>query len=603
VPRRAAQGSGASAHHWEPETGELVSAFDLIIRDGRVVDGAGTAPFIADVAIRDGFIVEVGSPDAGRITGTAAREIHADGVLVTPGFVDIHTHYDGQATWDGSLNPSSWHGVTTILMGNCGVGFAPVKPHNHQRLIQLMEGVEDIPGTALNIGLTWEWESFPEYLNYLGERQFDLDVATQLPHAALRVEVMGDRGINREPATSADVTEMRRLAREAIDAGALGFSTSRTINHRSSDGSLTPTITAGYEELLGIALGLRDAGRGVLQVVSDFDDVDLEFDLLHQVVAGSGRPMSISVAQNRQRPHNWRRVLDRISASRAEGLSITGQVAPRGVGLLMGLHCTLHPFMTNRVWQRISELRPSEQAAEMRHEEFKQAVLAETESPEEMIKLGGRNIFRFELMFELGEDPDYEPNPNDSIAARSARSGITPEELVYDLMAAGNGDTLLYLPMLNYADGNLDVVREMLTHPYTVPGLSDGGAHVGTICDVSFPTTYLTHWARDRAEGHIPLEYIVAQQTSATARTVGLNDRGVIAPGYRADLNVIDFNRLKVLRPEPRYDLPGGACRLIQEAEGYLHTFVAGVEVASNGESTGDQPGRLIRGPQTAPRN
>ena len=574
-----------------------MSTFDVVIRDAMVVDGLGTTPRVADVAVRDGLIVEVGT-----VEGSTSREISADGAILTPGFVDIHTHYDGQATWDGSLNPSSWHGVTTVLMGNCGVGFAPVKPHNHERLIQLMEGVEDIPGTALSIGLTWEWESFPEYLDYLGARTFDLDVATQLPHAALRVEVMGERGIHREPANPEDVAEMRRLAREAIEAGALGFSTSRTINHRSSDGSLTPTITAGYEELLGIALGLSDAGRGVLQVVSDFDDVDHEFDLLHQVVAGSGRPMSISVAQNRQRPQNWRRVLDRISGSRSEGLTITGQVAPRGVGLLMGLHCTLHPFMTNPVWKRISGLTPSEQAAEMRHPEFKTQVLAQTESPEEMIKLGGRNIFRFEVMFELEQDPDYEPCADQSILARATRVGIRPEELVYDLMASGDGGALMYLPMLNYAEGNLDVVREMLTHPFTVPGLSDGGAHVGTICDVSFPTTYLTHWARDRSEGKIPLEYVVAQQTSATARTVGLDDRGVIAPGYRADLNVIDFNALKVRRPEPRYDLPGGACRLIQEAEGYLHTLVAGVEVACNGESTGDQPGRLIRGPQAAPQ-
>jgi N-acyl-D-aspartate/D-glutamate deacylase len=573
-----------------------MSTYDLVIRNGLVVDGQGAAPQVADIAVRDGIIVEVGL-----VEGSATREVDADGAMVTPGFVDIHTHYDGQATWDGSLNPSSWHGVTTVLMGNCGVGFAPVKPHNHERLIALMEGVEDIPGTALSIGLTWQWESFPEYLNYLDQRSFDLDVATQLPHAALRVEVMGERGINREPANAADVAEMRRLATEAITAGALGFSTSRTINHRSSDGSLTPTITAGYEELLGIALGLRDAGRGVLQVVSDFDDVDAEFDLLHNVVAGSGRPMSISVAQNRQRPENWRRVLDRISMSRGEGLTMTGQVAPRGVGLLMGLHCTLHPFMTNRVWQQISGLPAAQQAAEMRRPEFKAAVLAESDSPEEMIKLGGRNIFRFEVMFEMNERPDYEPTAADSIAARAARAGVTAQELVYDLMSQGNGDALMYLPMLNYAEGNLNAVREMLTHPFTVPGLSDGGAHVGTICDVSFPTTYLTHWARDRAEGKIPVEYIVAQQTSATARTVGLNDRGVIAPGYRADLNVIDFENLKVHRPTPRYDLPGGACRLIQEAEGYLHTFVRGVEVAHNGQSTGHQPGRLIRGPQAAP--
>jgi N-acyl-D-aspartate/D-glutamate deacylase len=574
-----------------------MSTYDLVIRHAMVVDGRGNTPEVADVAVRDGLIVEVG-----KVEGSTNREISADGAILTPGFVDIHTHYDGQATWDGSLNPSSWHGVTTVLMGNCGVGFAPVKPHNHERLIQLMEGVEDIPGTALSIGLTWQWESFPEYLDYLGARTFDLDVATQLPHAALRVEVMGERGINREPANSEDVAEMRRLAREAIEAGALGFSTSRTINHRSSDGSLTPTISAGYEELLGIALGLRDAGRGVLQVVSDFDDVDNEFDLLHKVVAGSGRPMSISVAQNRQRPQNWRRVLERISGSRSEGLTMTGQVAPRGVGLLMGLHCTLHPFMTNPVWKRLSGLTPSEQAAEMRSPEFRAQVLAHTDSPEEMIKLGGRNIFRFEVMFELQENPDYEPSVDESIQARATRAGIRPEELVYDLMASGDGGALMYLPMLNYAEGNLDAVREMLTHPFTVPGLSDGGAHVGTICDVSFPTTYLTHWARDRSEGRIPLEYVVAQQTSATAQTVGLNDRGVIAPGYRADLNVIDFNALKVRRPEPRYDLPGGACRLIQEAEGYVHTLVAGVEVACNGASTGDQPGRLIRGPQAAPQ-
>lgn len=573
-----------------------MAEFDLVITGGTVVDGTGAAPRTADVAVRDGHVVAVGT-----VEGTATRRVEADGALVTPGFVDIHTHYDGQATWDSSLDPSSWHGVTTAVMGNCGVGFAPVKPHNRQRLIELMEGVEDIPGTALSIGLTWEWESFPDYLDHLGRRTFDLDIATQLPHAALRVEVMGERGVAREMATEQDVAAMRRLATEAIAAGALGFSTSRTINHRSSDGELTPTISAGYAELLGIALGLRDAGRGVLQVVSDFDDVDAEFDLLQQVVAGSGRPMSISVAQNRLRPDNWRRVLERISGARAEGLTMTGQVAPRAVGLLMGLHCTLHPFMTNRVWQRIEGLTPAAQAAQMRDPQFRAEVLAETDAPEERLKLGGRNIFRFEVMFELGEDPDYEPSPSDSLAARAAQLGLSPLELAYDLMARGEGDTLLYLPMLNYAEGNLDVVHEMLTHPYTVPGLSDGGAHVGTICDVSFPTTYLTHWARDRADGRLPVEYVVAQQTSATARTVGLEDRGVLAPGYRADINVIDLEALRVRRPIPRYDLPGGAGRLIQEAEGYLHTFVRGTEVSNNGTSTGAQPGRLIRGPQAAP--
>jgi N-acyl-D-aspartate/D-glutamate deacylase len=547
------------------------------------------------VAVRGGRVVEVGE-----VAGRGAREVDADGAVVTPGFVDIHAHYDGQATWDHRLVPSSWQGVTTVVMGNCGVGFAPVRPVDHDRLVELMEGVEDIPGAALHEGLSWEWQTFGEYLDAVDRIAHDIDVAAQVPHGAVRLHVMGERGAQREVATPGEIDQMAALAAEGVAAGALGFSTSRTMNHRTSRGELTPTLTASADELVGIARGLGGLGQGVLQVVSDHMNSDDEFAMFRRMVAESGRPLSFSLVQSPFDPDGYRQVLGRIDAARADGLAITGQVATRAVGLLFGLQCTLHPFLGNPVFAEIVSLAVPDQARVMADEAFKARAL-EAAGGDKVRKLGGGLISRFEAMFELGDPPDYEPDPSDSIAARAAREGRAVEDFVYDLLVADEGRTLLYMPALNFAGGNLDAVADMLAHPYTVPGLGDGGAHVGTICDGSFPTTLLTLWGRDRDHGRLELPYLVRQHCWDTARTVGLGDRGVLAPGYRADVNVIDFDNLRARRPEVRYDLPAGGRRLLQRADGYLHTLVAGVETYRDGEATGELPGHLVRGPQPAP--
>jgi N-acyl-D-aspartate/D-glutamate deacylase len=574
-----------------------MSTHDLVIRGGTIIDGTGAAPRTGDVAIDGEQIVAVGDVDS-----RGSREIDATGAMVAPGWVDIHTHYDGQATWDPYLAPSSWHGVTTVVFGNCGVGFAPVRPSDHERLVQLMEGVEDIPGTALHEGLPWDWESFPDYLHSLERRPHDIDLAAQLPHGALRVHVMGERGAAREPATPDEIAEMARIARQAVEAGAMGFTTSRTLNHRTSTGEPTPTLTAAADELAGIASGLGAAGKGVLQVVSDFVDVDQEWANLRRMAAESGRPLSISVAQSPIAPESHRRILDCIATANADGLVVRAQVAPRAVGLLLGLTCTLNPFMTNPVYREIRDLPLTERVAALRDPAFRRRLIDAHTGERDRSKLGGVLIQMFERMYVLGDPPDYEPDPSTSVSSRAAALGIAPFDLALDLMLEDDGKAFLYLPFLNYADGNLDAVREMLLHPNAVPGLSDGGAHVGTICDGSFPTFLLTHWGRDRRDGRIPVEALVQRQCRDTARTVGLLDRGVLAPGYRADINVIDFERLSVRPPHMQWDLPAGGRRLLQRAEGYLHTFVAGTEIQTGGESTGALPGRLVRGAQAAPR-
>jgi N-acyl-D-aspartate/D-glutamate deacylase len=573
-----------------------MSAHELVIRAGTVVDGSGSPGRTADVAIDDGRITEVG-----RVSGRGVREVDADGALVTPGFVDIHTHYDGQATWDRQLAPSSWHGVTTVVMGNCGVGFAPVRPSDRQRLIELMEGVEDIPGTALHEGLSWQWESFPEYLDELERHPRDLDLAAQVPHGALRLHVMGERGAAREPATPDDIAAMAELAKEAVAAGALGFTTSRTMNHRSSRGELTPTLNAEQDELVGIAEALGSIGQGVVQVVSDFLDVDGEFAMLRTVAERSGRPISISVAQSPLKPDQWRLLLDRMAEATAEGVTMRGQVGTRAVGLLLGFEATLNPFLMSPAWQELKELPPAERIARLRRPEVRRALISEYAPDREGSLIGGRLITKFELMFPLGDPPNYEPDPSSSIAAVAEREGRPPAEVAYDVMLGNDGRGLIYLPTLNYVNGRLDAVGEQLAHPASVAGLSDGGAHVGTICDVSFPTTLLQWWGRDRPTGRLPIELLVHKQTRATAETVGLLDLGVLAPGYRGDVNVIDFDNLGLRAPEFRYDLPAGGKRLLQRSTGYVHTFVAGTEVATEGESTGATPGRLIRGAQPTP--
>ena len=571
-----------------------MSGHEVIIRGGTVVDGTGAPARTADVAIDGGVITAVGKVD-----GPGARTIDADGRLVTPGFVDIHTHYDGQASWAERMIPSSWHGVTTVVTGNCGVGFAPVHPQDHDRLIELMEGVEDIPGTVLHEGLEWNWQSFPEFLDALDGRSFDVDVAVQVPHGALRLHVMGERGARRETATADDVAAMAGFARAAIEAGALGFSTSRTLNHRTSRGEYTPTLTAEADELIGIAGAIGETGRGVLQVVSDFTDVDAEFSIFRRMAETSGRPLSFSLVQ--VRGDGYRRQLDLLAAANAAGVAMTGQVAPRAVGLILGLQCTLHPLLTNPVYREISALGLAERVAALTDPNFKARVLAVDDAQRDDSKLGGRLIEAFHRMFELDDPPDYEPDPSSSIAHRAEREGRTAIDLAYDILVRDQGQSFLYLPSLNYADGNLDAVGEMLAHPNTVVGLGDGGAHVGTICDASFPTTLLALWTRDRAHGRINLPFAVQRHTRDTARTVGLFDRGVIAPGYRADVNVIEFDLLSARRPEMRHDLPAGGKRLVQAADGYAATLVAGEVTYEHGEACGPLPGRLVRGPQATP--
>jgi N-acyl-D-aspartate/D-glutamate deacylase len=512
--------------------------------------------------------------------------------------VDIHTHYDGQATWESRLHPSSWHGVTTVVMGNCGVGFAPALPEHHARLIDLMEGVEDIPGVALHEGLAWNWLSFDEYLDALEARPHDVDLATQVPHAALRVHAMGARAAAYEEATPEEIALMAKLAKAAVRAGALGFSTSRTLNHKSIDGELTPSYDVGADELVAIAKAIGETGTGVLQLVTDFPDPAKEFALLRRMVEESGRPLSVSLVQFPQDTGRHKQVLAMLEQAWADGLEMRAQVAARPVGMILGLWNTLNPFMTNPVWRRLADLTPEEQAHRMREPELRAAILAAQTREKERNRLGGTLIHKYELMYELADPPNYEPPVSESIAARAQREGVDAVELAYDIVARGG---MLYLVSANYAHGDLDDLHEMLVHPHTLPGLSDGGAHVGTICDGSFPSTLVQHWTRDRAGAKLDLPFVVQRQARDTARAVGLRDRGVLAPGYRADLNVIDVDGMRLHRPEMRADLPAGGRRLLQRVDGYEHTIVAGQETYTRGVETDALPGRLIRGPRKAP--
>ncbi len=566
---------------------------DLVIRGGTILDGTGGPEMDGDVAIDAGLVTAIGK---GLPRG--AEEIDARGRLVTPGFVDIHTHYDGQAVWSNRMSPSSAHGVTSAVMGNCGVGFAPCRPDEHDMLIRLMEGVEDIPGPVLADGLTWEWENFPQYLEVLAGRRFDMDVAAQLPHAALRVYVMGQRGADREPATEADCAEMARIAAEAMTAGAMGFSTSRSINHKSSDGSPTPTLTAAEDELMAVAMGLKQAGRGVLQVISDFDDLETEFGMLRRLMQRSGRPMSISLAQREHTPDRWHRILGLVGEAVDSGLTMRAQVCGRPIGLLFGLDLTENPFVAHPSYRKIASLPLAERVAIMRQADFRAQLLSEMPASETLHK----RVYNFDRLFPLNDPPDYEPTADQSIAARAAAMGLRPEELAYDLILQRDGRAILYRPLLNYVDGNLDVVQSMLEHRDTVVGLGDGGAHVGMICDASLPTYMLEHWVRDRSRGdRFDLPRIVRWLTRDTAATVGLDDRGVIAPGYKADLNVIDFDRLHLHGPDIVRDLPLGGRRLNQRADGYVATIVSGGIVSRDGEPTGTLTGRLVRGQQAGP--
>ncbi len=565
----------------------------LIIRNGTIVDGTGAKPFVGDIKIVDGLIKEVG-----QVTGSADQEIGAKGLLVTPGFVDIHTHYDGQVTWSNKVGSSSQLGVTTVVMGNCGVGFAPCKPEDREITMKLMEGVEDIPGVVLQEGLPWNWNTFPEYLDALEARQFDIDVATQVGHAPIRINVMGDRGAKREPSTEADRARMTALAVEAIKAGALGFTTSRTILHRSSDGSPTPSLGAAEGELTAIAKGLGEAGLGVLQLVTDFDDVDEEFAMLRRIVETSGRPLSLTLLQHEHLPDRWRRVMEHMHAATDAGLKMKAQVGARPVALIMSFALSLCPFTQLPSFEALRDLSPEERLKKLRDPEVRAKILSEEHS-EAMYK---RRVANFDNLYPLGDPPDYEPKPEDSIAARAQRAGVDPTAFAYDYLLENDGTAMLYRPLYNYADRDHEVLREMLMDRDTVPGLSDGGAHYGYICDASFPTYLLTHWARDRSRGEkIPLELLVKWQTQDTAATVGLNDRGILRPGFKADINIIDFEGLKLQAPTIVYDLPAGGRRLGQAAEGFRATIVSGVVTYQNGAATGKLPGKLIRGAQKSP--
>lgn len=563
--------------------------FDLVIRNGTLIDGSGAPARVADVAVQDGVIAAVGTQlSAGK------REINATDKLVLPGWVDIHTHYDGQAIWDAELAPSSQHGVTTAVFGNCGVGFAPVKPGTSPFLINLMEGVEDIPGTVLAQGIDFSWESFPEYLDELEKTPRTMDIAAQVPHAALRFYVMGEAGA--DPAAIPDdnqIATMAALLEEALNAGALGFSTSRTVKHRTAEGKPTPSLCAGEPELHGLAQAMRRAGKGVLQVNSDFGPN--EFEILRSAAEVAGCPLSLLLLQSDKDPELWRETLGQINQARREGLNVNGQVASRSIGLVMGLETSMHPLVSRPAWQEVADLPHAELVARLnRDTALRERLINEPPNLDSVIAQMIEQALQ--RTFRISDPVDYEPHPDQALVAQAKIRGISPIELALEWMLADDGKGLMLYPFENYSAGNLDVVREMLLDEGTVCGLSDGGAHVGMICDASATTTLLTHWGRDRSRGpKIPVEHLVKKQTRDTALAYGLTDRGLIEPGLRADINVVDFERLQVGLPEVVYDLPAGGKRVLQSAQGYEHTFVAGVETFSNGAPTGERPGRLIR--------
>ena len=570
---------------------------DIVITGGTIVDGTGAPAMSGDVAIDGDRIVQVGGK-----AGPARRRIEADGALVTPGWVDVHTHYDGQATWDPVLAPSSWNGVSTILFGNCGVGFAPVRREHRQGLIDLMEGVEDIPGIALAEGLKWDWESFPDYLDALERLPRTIDVAAQVPHHPLRVYVMGARALRRELATPADIAEMRKLTADALRAGAFGFTTSRTEQHRTPSGDLVPGRNAAPEELLGIGRAMGDAGRGVFGMLSDFEDEASEFAWMTQLAQETKRKVWFLLTDRAGDPNRWRRLMDTAEVARGKGAYISAQVAGRPVGLILGLTTSLTPFAGRPTFTALANLPMAERLARLRDPAVRNTIL--NEAPTEALlnilpPLHRAIATRWDKMFLLGDPPQYEPDPQSAISMTAERAGQSPAAYVYDYLTGGDGGRMLFFPVVNYTHGDLGVVQEMITDPSAVLGLSDGGAHCGLICDASMPTFMLTHWVRDRTRGaRMPLEWTVKRQTHDTARYFGMNDRGVLAPGLKADVNIIDYDNLRLHHPEMIYDLPAGGRRLVQRVDGYIASLVSGVATFEGGAETGARPGRLVRAKQ-----
>src|SRR6516225_2063467 len=569
--------------------------FDLVIRHGTIVDGTGAACRTGDVAISNGRIAAVG-----RFEGDGLEEIEARDRIVTPGFVDIHTHYDGQAVWDSHLAPSAWHGVTTAVMVNCGVGFAPCKPADREKLVELMEGVEDIPGPVMHEGLNWQWESFGEYVAALDRQARDIDICALLPHAAVRVYVMGERAIRHESATEADIAAMRRITAVAIRAGAFGFSTSRTISHKSLTGEYTPTLRANEVELLGLAMGLKDGGSGFIEIVSDWNEPDTksEFDMLRRVHENSGRPVVFSVSRRHEpaRLHQWKELIAYSDQATKDGLSMRPVTAPRAVGVLLGLEGSQNPFSGTPTYKSIASLPLAERVKRMQDPEMRAKLLSEDPIAGATWPLIRR--LKYTHMYRFGNPPNYLPKKEDSIEEMAKRGGVTPPELAYDILIEDDGRDFILSPLSNYPDFSLEGTAQMLSNSNVIAGLGDGGAHVGFIADAGYPTWLLTYWGRQK--NRWPVEELIRRLTSDTAEAAGLADRGVLAVGKKADLNVIDYDRLAFGRPYVTYDLPAGGKRLMQKATGYDATVVAGKVTFRNGEATGARPGGMVKGQQLA---
>ncbi len=565
--------------------------FDLIVRGGTIHDGSGRPGFAGDIAVKDGKIAAVGA-----VSGTAREEIDATGQIVTPGFVDVHTHFDGQVTWDNHLAPSSGHGVTTAVMGNCGVGFAPCRPEQRDMLVKLMEGVEDIPEVVMVEGLPWNWETFPEYLDALSERELDIDVATQIPHSALRVYVMGERAARQEPPTGEDLAAMRGLVAEGIRAGAFGVTTSRNVFHRTKAGELAPSIHSDIDELKALAAGLNDADGGVFQIIpAPQEPAEVEFPILREIAETSGRPLSFTLLDVPNQPGDgWKHHLAGLEQAAADGLQMRGQVAPRPVGMFFGLNVSLHHFSSHPSYKPIADLPLADRVARLRDPEFRRQLLSE--QPENTNPTTLALVDAFRAAYQWDDSPNYEPQRDDRVDARAEAAGLSLAEYAYDALLAQDGHALFYLPAANYVDGSLKSVRQMLGHPSTLMALADGGAHYGLICDASFPTFFLQRWVRDAAEDErIELPQAIAELTSKAATLIGLADRGRIAVGLKADLNVIDLDALKLHLPTIEYDLPAGGKRMHQKADGITCTIVSGEVTWRNGVPSGALPGRLVR--------